>query len=263
MEDTLTLLPRNKFRTSCAVKHDKLPWTVGCSFLWYGTSAGFRTNNEDVLKEVMGKLGPDAQPIQEQDVDLLFSILVGKTPTRRGVQNYHIYYQDWVKRLRSLDLPQVVRDGQALMMEDLQMLTKSRSTFRGHLLAFESDHFWLPDTETEDLEKILAELPGSRLIKHGTPPLVWMTDEATMGTWSHPKEIVPNIRAAILCNPEDAKEPAEVSPGKACLRLVQSATASRYWPETILPRLGAWARSHPTFEAGSSHMAAAVRKAIE
>ena len=100
------MVPRNRSRSSCAEKHDKLGWTCGFSFEVGAETFGVRTNSAELLEQLREELPVGSFTwCDQQDVSTLISFKLGGESTRPGTKHYHLVYRDWTRVERTLELP--------------------------------------------------------------------------------------------------------------------------------------------------------------
>ena len=96
-------LPKNKKRTPCADKNDKLGWKAGFSLTLEGVSFGVRTNEADLLPQLRSYFPGKAIESDDVEVDVLLSFLKGRKSERKGVEHYHLVYEAWTRVARTRD----------------------------------------------------------------------------------------------------------------------------------------------------------------
>lgn len=100
--------PVNKLRTPCADKNDKLGWRSGASFELDGFSLGVRSNDRELLEQLLEEVPSHAKLSKILEVDVLLSFLRGGESRRRGSANYHLVYDGWTRVARTLDLAEAL-----------------------------------------------------------------------------------------------------------------------------------------------------------
>src|SRR6266581_3138481 len=80
---------------------DRLGWAAGIAVVAHGVRLGVRVTDAAVMDDVRAALPPGWRPVQRQDVDHLFSVVVGGSIGPRGsVRRLHLLYRDSARVLR-------------------------------------------------------------------------------------------------------------------------------------------------------------------
>jgi hypothetical protein len=100
------MIPIEKQRTKCADKNDRLGWTCGFVIRIGEGTVGVRTNDPAMLETLRGLLPQAGEPCPDQEVDVLLSFLVGgyNKASRKGQKHYHLVYESFQRRARTLEL---------------------------------------------------------------------------------------------------------------------------------------------------------------
>lgn len=90
-------------------KIDRLGWAAGISFQSYGVRVGLRVNDPNVLEQAIAYFPPEWKPAASNVVGRLYSLLVGRGPTRPGVRRFNLLYGNAARITRSLDFESVLQ----------------------------------------------------------------------------------------------------------------------------------------------------------
>ena len=84
-------------------KLDRLGWAAGIAFVAHGVRVGIRTNNPEILDELIKCLPLGWKPTASERVDHLYSVLVGGE-RRQNVRRFHLLYVDAIRAARTMEL---------------------------------------------------------------------------------------------------------------------------------------------------------------
>lgn len=83
---------------------DRLGWAAGVAFQAHGCDVGVRVTDEAILPYLMELLPHGWTPSSTQDVERLYSIVVGGSEQSSPVRRFNLLYCDWTRIERSLDM---------------------------------------------------------------------------------------------------------------------------------------------------------------
>src|SRR5579864_2048966 len=87
---------------------NRLGWADGFSFLGYGRRIGVRVSDPAVLDCLVERLPYGWRPTSGDDVERLYSLIVGGEDARTGLRRFNLLYGDWDRIERSTDLSPVL-----------------------------------------------------------------------------------------------------------------------------------------------------------
>ena len=97
------VLPRVEHDSLCMQKVDGFDWTVGRSFHVHGHSIGVRANDDELLNELTQDVPVEWQRSDQELVDVLLSLELGKASSRRGRQRSISIYSGAARVARTQD----------------------------------------------------------------------------------------------------------------------------------------------------------------
>lgn len=242
-------------------KVDRLGWAAGFSFRAFGLLIGVRTNEPAAIDELRSRAPFASTPSEETEVEYLYSIVVGGEGKRRGSRRYNLIYSDATQICRTLDW-QALLDG---FERDVELFVAERARGRVfvHAGVVEKDGvaIVLPGRTLGGKSTLVAELVRAGatyfsdefaiLDEEGLvypfprPLQLRRTPERPAEKYSPPDVVAkpdssPVPVACVLLTEYKSGarfRPRRLSPGRACLELLQHTLSARTQPELVLPAL--------------------------
>lgn len=267
-------------------KVDRLGWAAGFSFRAYGLLIGVRANDARVLDELRARLPFGWAPSEETEVDYLYSIRVGGEEGRKRTRRYHLLYADAAQLGRTFEWGQLLD----AFEKDLELFVGERAHGRvfihAGVVAWKGKAILLPGRSLAGKSTLVAELvragatyfsdefaildeqglvhPFRRPISlriGADPGASKYTPDGVSGA-PGPMEPLPVACVLVTSYRSGARfRPQPLSPGTACLELLQHTLSARVQPELVLPVLQAVtqdARCYKTLRSQASEVAPAV-----
>src|SRR5438045_3477597 len=88
-------------------KIDRLGWAAGISVKAFGLRIGIRVNRADALPAIRSLLPPCSRLTRRQEVDLLYSLIVGGEGQRPQIRRFHLLYSGAARVIRTLELSEL------------------------------------------------------------------------------------------------------------------------------------------------------------
>lgn len=271
-------------------KIDRLGWAAGFSFRAYGLLIGVRASDSAVLGDLRARLPFGSTPSEESEVDYLYSIRVGGKSERKGTRQFHVLYSDAAQLGRTLDWGLLLD----AFEKDLELFVGERAHARvfvhAGVVTWKRRALLLPGKSLAGKSTLVAELVRSgatyfsdefavldeaglvhpfrrplSLRENGEPGADKYSLDVVLN--SPPTDPAPVTSVLVTTYREGARfRPRLVSPGIACLELLQHALAARTQPELVLPVLQTvteGARIYKTLRGQASEVAQAVLALVE
>lgn len=243
-------VPINKSRTACAEKNDKLGWTAGFSIEIDGLVVGVRSNSSEILPTLRSYFPVWAQSVAQREVEVLFSLLVGRASQHKGVKHYHLLYKGWSRLARTFELeeglttlrnsvwPEIVYRADGVTYCNCQhVLWKDKSILlfgpQPELTAVTQELIKQADFVYRDELVALAGDGSARLVTN---------------------ELVTTVRPALalLVEPRKSRrlKPRSVPAGESAMRMLETTTAVLLKPKAAMTNLAKVAGAVPAYSAG-------------
>lgn len=230
-------IPRNRRRTPCAQKHDRLGWEDGFVVSLEGLTFGVRSNRADFLPRLREFFPSSARPAEGVEVDLLLSFRYGGTTNRKGVTNYHLVYDAWNQVARSLDLESALGAFQESLQGHLYRLSPEKLYFDGSLLHW-LDRQCLVVGPVEGRREV-----ADRLVLEGAHRV---QEPAALTEDQRPDLL---LLACSFC-----QQPLVLTPGRVTLELLSSAFAASTRPVKTLARLARLGCALPAYQVSAERL---------
>lgn len=252
-------IPVARQKSPCATKNDALGWVVGGTWEYRRLRIGLRTNDLAVWPRLQSMLPAEAVPSDKGEVDLLMSLMVGKSSSRPGVKNFHLVYMAWQRMARTLNLEEALRSYDQALNSLIVSLTPGGTFFffkavrkgkKAVLLALEGR-----EEDSRDLLTALAEsgcevLPDDYFEAQG---------DVVLKPFSSTETFEPVAIVMVERKPVRHWRPRMLTPGRASLCLVPFAPAWQYAAERVLVWLSRLTQAAPTYRGSWSDPAEVVR----
>lgn len=243
-------------------------------------------SDDCALDELKGRLPFGWVPSEESEVDYLYSIRVGGEDRRKGIRRYHLLYADAVQLGRTFDWGQLLD----AFEKDLELFVGERAHNKvfvhAGVVAWKGLAIVLPGRSLAGKSTLVAELvragamyfsdefaildeaglvhpfrrPLSLRVTGEPGAIKYMPDDLLVGV--APADPTPVACVLVSTFRAGARfRPRPLSPGTACLELLQHTLSARAQPELVLPVLQAvtqGARCYKTLRGQASEVVPAV-----
>ncbi|MGE0488666.1 MAG: hypothetical protein AB7S38_05595 [Vulcanimicrobiota bacterium] len=241
-------IPINKQRTSCAEKNDKLGWKAGFSIEYYGMTLGVRTNNPDRLDQLRSMLPKGCKPSDAREVDVLLSLIEGKSARRKGVKNYHIVYDAWSRIARTMDFDEALATFESGLRLRLATHCPERLFLSCPVVSWKGKAvFILGETGSgvSTLIDALVEAGGEVFSKE----FALIDSEGMVCSFDRPERSPIEPGMILLPRYEEGRHfrPGKLTAGKAALELFVKVPSAQLNPARALGRLALLAGAAPAF----------------
>lgn len=242
-------------------KIDRLGWTAGISFTAYGRRIGIRVNDAAVLEQLPDYLPPGWEPIDEAEVEGLYSLRVGGQSGRKGTRNFNLLYLGAALLARTEKLA----DALNRLESHLQLLVAANSTeglfIHAGVVGWQGKAIVIPGRTFSGKSTLVAALVKAGATYYSDEYAI--IDEAGQ-VWPYPRLL--SLRntdghQGRRCHPEDLGgeigtgplpiglvvitqyeanarwQARELTPAKAMLALLDNTVAARSQPHNTMDRL--------------------------
>lgn len=242
-------------------KVDRLGWAAGFSFEAYGLLIGVRVSDPTALDLIGARLPYGWAPAQTDEVEYLYSIIVGGEDSQRGLRRYCVVYADAVQIGRTMDL----RMALDAFEKDLELFVGERARGRvfvhAGVVGWEGQGIVLPGRSYTGKSTLVAAL-----VRAGA---TYYSDEFAI--LDAAGQVYPFARPLSLRKAQELKgdlvtaaslggrvgdgpipighvffcgfkagaqfRPRAISHGRACLEMLRHTLSARSTPEFVLPVL--------------------------
>lgn len=242
-------------------KIDRLGWTAGISFTAYGRQIGIRVNDAAVLEQLPKYLPPGWEPIDNTEVEGLYSLRVGRQSRRKGTRNFNLLYVGAAQLARTEKLT----DALDVLESHLQLLVAANSTeglfIHAGVVGWQGQAILIPGRTFSGKSTLVAALLKAGATYYSDeyaiidevgqvrpyPRLLSLrTAAGSQDRRCHPEELggklgtepLP-VRLVVVTRYEAGSrwQARELSPAKAMLALLDNTVAARAQPHDAMDRL--------------------------
>ena len=260
-------------------KVDRLGWAAGFSFEAYGLLIGVRASRPEVLEALRARLPFGWTPSEETEVDYVYSVVAGGPDARGRVRKFHILFADAVQIGRSMDW-EMLLDG---FEKDVELFVGERAHGKvfvhAGVVGWKGRAILLPGKSLAGKSTLVAELvragatyfsdefaildekgfvhPFRRpleLRKPGDTGSEKFAVEGLTGAGT-PDALPVGCVLAAKYRAGAGLRPKPLSPGAACLEILQHTLSARSQPELVLPALQAVANRARCYKAARGEAA--------
>lgn len=237
-------------------KLSRLGWTAGLSLEAYGVRIGLRSNAALSPSQLVRALPPGCTQTDQEIVEVLFSLRIGSRTNTRRQRNYHLLYNGFELRERTLDLDSLFETLERELLLTASLLSKSHVFIHAGVVEWNGSGILLPGrsgTGKTTLVRALVDagatyysdemaaldesgnihpFPRDLRVRHGeSTERVSVADLG--GSIGH--QPIP-VRAILACRHEPGANwrPRPLKPSRALLELFDNAVAARRDPERVL-----------------------------
>lgn len=107
-------------------KIDRLGWAAGIAAVSYGVRFGIRTNQPELLDDLLRSLPAGWKPTKNPVVDTIFSFKYGGAGKRLNLRQFHLLYRDFTQFMRTLN----TQDALATFEQEIHLHIAERSPER-------------------------------------------------------------------------------------------------------------------------------------
>ena len=235
-------------------------WTDGIAFEQFGVRFGIRTDSPHLMEHIIARLPPGWSALPANDVDVLFSLRVGR-PARRGVRRYQMLYEGIRLRQRALDQDALLDALESALLIALAERAKDWTFVHAGVVGWQDQAILIPGTTlsgktslvaallragatfySDDLAVIdsrgwvhpyptplsIRETPGARQVP---------VEPAAFGAATGAKALPVGLVAFTKFQTGASWMPKPLPAGQAMLALLQHTSALRTRPRTVLQSL--------------------------
>lgn len=255
-------LPRLRASSSCTGKLDRLGWTAGITFQAYGLRIGIRTDNEEILEQVKGRLPRGWKPARSPIVDNLYSIIAPQTSRRSNLKRFNLLYRGIARLVKATDLDEVLRELDISINAYVASAARQRVFLHAGVVGWRGRAIVIPGKNFSGKTSLVTALLragatyysdefavlDSRGRVHPYPWVLHVREEGASSPKEYSVEALGGEMGAkplpvglvLLCEYRSGAKwrPRPLSQGQAALAMLSSVLSTNHRPETVLPMLG-------------------------
>lgn len=255
-------------------KLDRLVWASGLVVESYGLKIGIRCNRPEMPEGIRDALPPGCTDSQEEVVNILLSLIVGGEGARPGIRNYHLLYFGMQRIARTMNLAELYEalenhtqltvgewakdrvflhagvvgwKGRAIILPGRSHAGKS--TLVRALLDAGADYY-SDEYAVIDQDGNIHPYPRRLSLRRPDDKLPDRPTPADLGAkvGSEPLRAGLVLFSQYRADAPASWTPQPLSPGQACVKLLDHAIAAQSRPEHVMDAVHALGKRLPAFK---------------